>query len=1231
MKKNYLLCCFSLHFFCAYTQTSNTTVKIFRPDLSFTCITVDSANRIWAGTNGNGFVRVINDKPEQIKIAGFNFGAVNIKHMAADKDKGVWIAHEGYGFTVTLGGVNYVDASTPLKRIHYGSVSRLTNLFKGLPSRRAESIAVDKNDKVWTANSYHELTSPGGNPSNIINPGGMGFKTPSMLTFDTIPTGLDPYPAYTVNTPINLSAGLRVCISVGVDNLHNEVWLGGAFYNALPVSQGSRISRWNLTGTYLGQFDETNSPLPLGSNGNARPIAIYFDNDGNGWVGFNFAKGFAVKTDTGWDYVGLPTLLPAGTNVNPNAIAGNKKGEVFIGTTAGLLKYRGVGSYTSDTSYILYTTDDGLPTNNITGVTVDKGGVVWMATSSGICKMFTADLIMYNLKPTSGSFITESENSRRVVAHFGAGIEEADDIRISADGSKATLFKWQGNNPNNLKLRIKEDPNGNNADEYGSFFLRFRDPLANDSIKVQYTHPRFVDDLYTVSAPGGRVVTLEVVDTTVNPELIVLSEKIRFVLPPVLMLHGVWSDGNAFKEMRDYLLSNGVYKYKDFEVSNPSYTNDVSFGENKDVALYAARDLIEKCANNKMSVGKVDIVAHSMGGILARVFLQNDYYENTIHKLITLNTPHSGSQGANVMMNNPVVFNSLKFINGKIKQIGFDPSRGAAADLQVNSSGILQLLNGPSKNNNITNNKLVPVHAIVTKDESIKNSEIKLWLKATASDALSLAFGKKTPYKTALLVLVKEIAILNTKCSSAELIHTCMKNKLFHDDNDWIVAVKSQEGGLPESAITRFDGIWHIQVESNQNVFFRVHELLRKKDDDDAFTTAGYKPLTLEYDGLLNRSSSISAESIHIANPIAGTVFTAGETINIDITGSSNIKNLMYLAGNASVGISLEDTTLQNHVFTYTIPSDAVGRVNIFAIGYDNNGKATADSTFINVALPGGVSLDSIRVSDRDNLKVFQGDSIPLRIKGFYSDTARDISVIDSITYSFQELKAAASSPNYIKGITPGYEVVVLTYNGKSDTIYIEVIEKPAGAPVVLPITLSSFTGKFERNIVQLNWTTAQELNNHHFEIERSSDGIHFENIGEVRAKTFASGNIYTFNDLSFKQGSNFYRIRQVDIDGHFTFTDIVLIKVTGDKISSLIIYPNPAKNNFTISLGKNMSSDWQINIYSTMGQLISAKHMFRNQQQASFNISYLPKGIYHIVLREKNGTFINSGKIVKQ
>ena len=183
---------------------SKAIAKVFSAGVAFTCITVDSANTIWAGTNGNGIYKIANEVVESIKIVNNNFNKVSIKQIAADKAKGIWVAHEGYS-GATYGGIDYLDALIPTNRQHYTAGSLINTTVKGFPSRRVQGIAVDRSGKVWSAHSYHDLTVPGGNPSYLVNPGGLGFKTPAMTVFDTIPAGLLPYPAYTVNTPITQS------------------------------------------------------------------------------------------------------------------------------------------------------------------------------------------------------------------------------------------------------------------------------------------------------------------------------------------------------------------------------------------------------------------------------------------------------------------------------------------------------------------------------------------------------------------------------------------------------------------------------------------------------------------------------------------------------------------------------------------------------------------------------------------------------------------------------------------------------------------------------------------------------------------------------------------------------------------------------------------------------------------------------------------------------------------
>ena len=97
---------------------------------------------------------------------------------------------------------------------------------------------------------------------------------------------------------------------------------------------------------------------------------------------------------------------------------------------------------------------------------------------------------------------------------------------------------------------------------------------------------------------------------------------------------------------------------------------------------------------------------------------------------------------------------------------------------------------------------------------------------------------------------------------------------------------------------------------------------------------------------------------------------------------------------------------------------------------------------------------------------------------------------------------------------------------------------------VVTPINLTTFTGnKIEKN-VQLNWTTATEKNNSHFNIQRSNDGLNFENITKVMGKGNSSSiNNYFYTDVNVPNNNLYYRLQQVDVDGKSTLSAVILIK----------------------------------------------------------------------------------------
>ena len=120
-----------------------------------------------------------------------------------------------------------------------------------------------------------------------------------------------------------------------------------------------------------------------------------------------------------------------------------------------------------------------------------------------------------------------------------------------------------------------------------------------------------------------------------------------------------------------------------------------------------------------------------------------------------------------------------------------------------------------------------------------------------------------------------------------------------------------------------------------------------------------------------------------------------------------------------------------------------------------------------------------------------------------------------------------------------------------------------------LPVTMTYFKGKATEAGSQLNWATASEKNSAAFEIERSTNGEDFETIGSVKAAGNSSQALqYTFTDRNATGKTNYYRLRQVDLDGTFAYSAIVTI-ANNNKVADLtaVAYPNPFSESLNLKL----------------------------------------------------------------
>jgi hypothetical protein len=146
-----------------------------------------------------------------------------------------------------------------------------------------------------------------------------------------------------------------------------------------------------------------------------------------------------------------------------------------------------------------------------------------------------------------------------------------------------------------------------------------------------------------------------------------------------------------------------------------------------------------------------------------------------------------------------------------------------------------------------------------------------------------------------------------------------------------------------------------------------------------------------------------------------------------------------------------------------------------------------------------------------------------------------------------------------------------------------------------LPIELVNFNCSYiNRNTNGLNWTTASESNNDYFAIERSSNGIEFNQI----AKVDGAGNSLTTLNYSFKDenplsGISYYRLKQVDFNGKFSYSEICSVTNNGD--GNVSFYPNPVRTSLTIDyeFSEKPKSN-VISVTDVTGKLVSVSSSFR-------------------------------------
>lgn len=196
--------------------------------------------------------------------------------------------------------------------------------------------------------------------------------------------------------------------------------------------------------------------------------------------------------------------------------------------------------------------------------------------------------------------------------------------------------------------------------------------------------------------------------------------------------------------------------------------------------------------------------------------------------------------------------------------------------------------------------------------------------------------------------------------------------------------------------------------------------------------------------------------------------------------------------------------------------------------------------------------------------------------------------------------------------------VVGPTFYGNVVASKVTSITETVATYTVLPINLMNFQGKIEQKNAVLDWTTASESNNSHYIIERSTDGLHFAEVGKVASKgNHNQKTAYTFVDQNAPEGKLYYRLKQVDIDGKSeTFKVISLQNTYGG--FGFKVFPNPASEMIVIQTDDILRSDVHVALVNTLGATVVEKDFLAGSSNCFLDTQTLYSGLYQLVITEK-------------
>jgi endonuclease I len=189
---------------------------------------------------------------------------------------------------------------------------------------------------------------------------------------------------------------------------------------------------------------------------------------------------------------------------------------------------------------------------------------------------------------------------------------------------------------------------------------------------------------------------------------------------------------------------------------------------------------------------------------------------------------------------------------------------------------------------------------------------------------------------------------------------------------------------------------------------------------------------------------------------------------------------------------------------------------------------------------------------------------------------------------------------------------------------YVAVIFQCTG---VVPVTITDFVATKQKNATLLQWYATYETNFKLYEVERSTNGLDFNKIGEIKGQNLAN---YSFADNNLPTGSIvYYRLKMVDIDGSFKMSKTIAVKLNSN-FSNALVYPNPAVGQLQVKLITPLATNTSLVITDITGRIVKQQSLLKGQLSIDVNVQSLPAGRYLVKINDQQSVINQSFIVIK-